>query len=189
MPSQNSHGQRLVELAQLTRRQRPVVIRPLCRGGSNSAWPSRAVLASLNRLLGDYDLAEEALHDDVATRAACSSRPFIVCESDRACALESWIPFPTLGKGRRFLVAPRGRTQWVRNAEAAGELVLKRGTERQTFRIRIVPDEKNPEILKACLDRFKFTVQRYFPVRAGSEPREFANMAERYPDFELLQQE
>lgn len=92
-------------------------------------------------------------------------------------------------EGRRFLVAPRGRTQWVRNAEAAGELVLKRGTERQTFRIRIVPDEKKPEILKAYLDRFKFTVQRYFPVRAGSEPRDFANMAERYPVFELLQQE
>ena len=28
--------------------------------------------------------------------------------------------------GRRFLVAPRGRTQWVRNAEAAGEVVLER---------------------------------------------------------------
>jgi hypothetical protein len=28
--------------------------------------------------------------------------------------------------GKRFLVAPRGRTQWVRNAEAAGEVTLKR---------------------------------------------------------------
>jgi len=52
-----------VGLAQLTGRRRPVVIRPLCRGGSDLAWPSRAVLASLNRLLGDYDLAEEALHE------------------------------------------------------------------------------------------------------------------------------
>ncbi|MGB0031937.1 MAG: nitroreductase/quinone reductase family protein, partial [Candidatus Sulfotelmatobacter sp.] len=30
-------------------------------------------------------------------------------------------------QGKRFLVAPRGRTQWVRNAEAAGEVTLKRG--------------------------------------------------------------
>ena len=30
--------------------------------------------------------------------------------------------------GRRFLVAPRGRTQWVRNAEAAGEITLKKGS-------------------------------------------------------------
>ena len=29
--------------------------------------------------------------------------------------------------GKRFLVAPRGRAQWVRNAEAAGEITLKRG--------------------------------------------------------------
>src|SRR5271169_5530689 len=28
--------------------------------------------------------------------------------------------------GKRFLVAPRGRTQWVRNAEAAGEVTLKK---------------------------------------------------------------
>ena len=31
-------------------------------------------------------------------------------------------------KGKRFLVAPRGRTQWVRNAEAAGEVTLKKGS-------------------------------------------------------------
>ena len=32
--------------------------------------------------------------------------------------------------GKQFLVAPRGRTQWVRNAEAAGEVTLKRGARR-----------------------------------------------------------
>src|ERR1700737_471521 len=32
--------------------------------------------------------------------------------------------------GKLYLVAPRGRTQWVRNAEAAGEIVLKRGSTR-----------------------------------------------------------
>jgi deazaflavin-dependent oxidoreductase (nitroreductase family) len=88
-------------------------------------------------------------------------------------------------KGRRFLVAGRGRTQWVRNAEAAGEVIIKKGTKRQRFLIRIVPDEEKPEILKAYLDRFKLTVQRYFPVRAGSEPRDFDEVAERYPVFEL----
>ncbi len=88
-------------------------------------------------------------------------------------------------KGRRFLVAPRGRTQWVRNAEGAGEIVLKRGTTRQKYRIRVVPNEEKPEILKAYLDRFKLTVQQYFPVRAGSDSRAFSEIAERYPVFEL----
>src|ERR1700675_3278006 len=31
--------------------------------------------------------------------------------------------------GKRFLVAPRGRTQWVRNAETAGEVTLKIGKD------------------------------------------------------------
>ena len=39
-------------------------------------------------------------------------------------------------QGTRYLVAPRGRTQWVRNAEAAGEITLKRGSARQKFRLR-----------------------------------------------------
>ena len=89
-------------------------------------------------------------------------------------------------KGTRFLVAGRGRTQWVRNAEAAGEIVLKRGTTRQKYRIRVVSNHEKPEILKAYLDRFKLTVQQYFPVRAGSDPRAFAEIVERYPVFELL---
>jgi len=89
-------------------------------------------------------------------------------------------------QGRRFLVAPRGRAQWVRNAEAAGQVVLKRGSSRQTFRIRVVPNAEKPEILRAYLDRYKLAVQRYFPVRAGSEAPAFREIADRYPVFELL---
>ena len=39
-------------------------------------------------------------------------------------------------QGKRYLVAPRGRTQWVRNAEAAGEITLKKGSTRKKFRLR-----------------------------------------------------
>lgn len=87
--------------------------------------------------------------------------------------------------GKRFLVAGRGRTQWVRNAEAAGEIVLKRGSTRERFRIRAVSNDEKPEILKTYLDRFKLTVARYFPVPAGSEPRAFTAVTDRYPVFEL----
>ena len=87
--------------------------------------------------------------------------------------------------GKRWLVAPRGRTQWVRNAEVAGEVILKKGWRRQRVRVRPVPDSEKPEILSAYLDRFKLTVQRYFPLRAGSPPGELAPIAGRYPVFEL----
>ena len=88
--------------------------------------------------------------------------------------------------GKRFLVAPRGRTQWVRNAEAAGEVTLKKGSTRLHYRLRAIPDDGKPELLKAYLDRFKTTVQPYFPVPAGSAPQAFVEIAPNYPVFELL---
>ena len=88
--------------------------------------------------------------------------------------------------GKKFLVAPRGRTQWVRNAEAAGEVTLKKGSNRQRFRLRPIPDADKPEILKAYLDTFKREVQNYFPVAAGSPPQAFAAIVQSYPAFELI---
>ena len=88
--------------------------------------------------------------------------------------------------GRRFLVAGRGYTQWVRNAAASGTVSLKKGWTSEEFRVRAVPDEEKPETLKAYLDRFRLTVQRYFPVPAGSPPEAFRPFAIRYPVFELL---
>jgi deazaflavin-dependent oxidoreductase (nitroreductase family) len=88
-------------------------------------------------------------------------------------------------KGREFLVAPRGRTQWVRNAQASGEVSLKKGSARRECRLRAVQDPERPQILKAYLDTFKSTVQRYFPMPAGSPVKAFEAVAAYYPVFEL----
>ena len=88
--------------------------------------------------------------------------------------------------GKRFLVAPRGRTQWVRNAEAAGEVTLKKGSKRERFGLRALSGLEKPEILKAYLDRFKREVQTYFPVPAGSPVEAFRDLVESYPAFELI---
>ena len=89
-------------------------------------------------------------------------------------------------EGKQYLVAPRGRTQWVRNAEASSEVTLKKGTRRQAFGLRSLPEAEKLPILKAYLDRFKTEVQRYFHVPAGSPPDAFQSVAENYPAFELL---
>jgi deazaflavin-dependent oxidoreductase (nitroreductase family) len=88
--------------------------------------------------------------------------------------------------GKRFLVAPRGRTQWVRNAEAAGEITLKKGRERRRFRLRPLDEAEKLRILQAYLDRFRREVQTYFPVPAGSPAEAFEPIAENYPAFELI---
>jgi deazaflavin-dependent oxidoreductase (nitroreductase family) len=88
--------------------------------------------------------------------------------------------------GKRYLVAPRGRTQWVRNAEAAGEITLKKGSTSLKFRLRPLPDAEKPPILKAYLDNFKREVQTYFSIPAGSPVEAFTELAATYPAFELL---
>jgi deazaflavin-dependent oxidoreductase (nitroreductase family) len=88
--------------------------------------------------------------------------------------------------GKRYLVAPRGYTQWVRNIEASGEASLVKRGRRQVFRFQAVDDHAKPEILKAYLDRFKLTVQRYFPIPAGSPVEAFQPLAARYPVFEIV---
>ena len=88
--------------------------------------------------------------------------------------------------GRRYLVAPRGQTQWVRNAEAAGEVVLKKGSNLQSFGLRPIANADKPPLLKAYLEKFKAEVQRYFPIAAGSDVEGFEGIAADYPVFELL---
>jgi deazaflavin-dependent oxidoreductase (nitroreductase family) len=87
--------------------------------------------------------------------------------------------------GRLYLVAPRGRTRWVRNAEAAGEVVLRRGARRERYQLRVLGDTEKLPIVAAYLDRFRREVQRFFPVPVGSPPGAFAPLAARYPAFEL----
>jgi len=88
--------------------------------------------------------------------------------------------------GRQYLVAPRGYTQWVRNAEVAGEVRLRKGRRVQEFRLRALSEAERPPVLKAYLDRFCREVQRFFPVPAGSPVEAFVPLAPRYPAFELL---
>jgi deazaflavin-dependent oxidoreductase (nitroreductase family) len=88
--------------------------------------------------------------------------------------------------GKRFLVAGRGYTQWVRNVLASGTVSLRKGRRFEECGVRVIADDDKPEILKAYLDRFTLTVQRYFPISAGSPAEAFRPLAGRYPVFELI---
>ena len=94
----------------------------------------------------------------------------------------SLVPF----RGVRFLVAPRGRTQWVRNIEVSNDVVLKRGASIGRCRLRALADADKPPVLLAYLEKYRSVVQRYFPVPAGSPPAAFAGIAARYPVFEVI---
>jgi hypothetical protein len=86
---------------------------------------------------------------------------------------------------RRYLVCARGDSNWVRNARAAGEVVLARAMRRRRYAVRELPADMRPPVLKAYLDRFAGEVQRFFPVPKGSAVEAFNDLAPRYPVFEL----
>jgi deazaflavin-dependent oxidoreductase (nitroreductase family) len=88
--------------------------------------------------------------------------------------------------GKQILVAPRGRTQWVRNAEAAGEITLKRGSFSRKFGLQPIVDGEKPEILKEYLDGYASAVKKFFPVAPGSPAAAFQDIAGNYPVFELI---
>jgi deazaflavin-dependent oxidoreductase (nitroreductase family) len=89
-------------------------------------------------------------------------------------------------EGRRYLVAPRGHTQWVRNLRAAGEgrLLLGRGSER--FRAAEVPDAEREPILREYLRRWKLEVGVFFGgVGADSPSEELHRVAPDHPVFRI----
>jgi deazaflavin-dependent oxidoreductase (nitroreductase family) len=88
-------------------------------------------------------------------------------------------------KEKKYLVAPRGDTQWVRNVVVNLKATLVKGAKRENVRLRPIADAAKAEILKAYLDRYKLTVRRYFPIPAGSPLREFEPLVGRYPVFEI----
>lgn len=89
-------------------------------------------------------------------------------------------------EGKLYLVAPRGRrTQWVRNVEVVGTVVLRKGKSVTRFTLAEIPAIEKPVILKNYLENYKGAVQRYFPVEAGSPESEFAPICDRVPVYEL----
>src|ERR1700733_900273 len=88
--------------------------------------------------------------------------------------------------GKKVLVAPRGRTQWVRNAESSNEISLKRASYRQSFSLKPIPDSEKPPILKEYLDRYASAVKKFFPIPPNSPIDAFRDIAPNYPVFELI---
>jgi deazaflavin-dependent oxidoreductase (nitroreductase family) len=89
-------------------------------------------------------------------------------------------------KGRKYLVAPRGNTEWVRNVTASRTATLRKGFSHAKVRLEPIDDEAKPEILKAYLDRYRLTVQRYFPITAGSPLKAFEPLVAQFPVFEVI---
>ncbi len=88
--------------------------------------------------------------------------------------------------GRDYVVSPRGNTQWVRNARAAGTVETGPRWRRRRASVREVPDAAKPELIRRYLDRWYWEVKGHSgglsPVSTDSEVKEIAASI---PVFEL----
>jgi deazaflavin-dependent oxidoreductase (nitroreductase family) len=87
----------------------------------------------------------------------------------------------------RYLVAPRGTTQWVRNLRVAGGGRLRLGRHADTFRAEEIDDDAKPEILRAYLRRWKMEVGVFFEgVGPDAPDADLQRIAPGYPVFRVV---
>jgi len=88
--------------------------------------------------------------------------------------------------GHRYLVAPRGQSQWVKNLRAARTGELRVGRRREVFDAVEVPDADKAPLLRAYLARWKFEVKMFFDgIGPDASDEELLAIAPGYPVFEI----
>ena len=88
--------------------------------------------------------------------------------------------------GQRYLVSPRGTTQWVRNLRAAGTGELRVGRRIEAFEADELPDDAKPPVLKAYLDRWGWEIGRFFEgLDKHATVEQLAAIAPGFPVFRV----
>jgi deazaflavin-dependent oxidoreductase (nitroreductase family) len=89
-------------------------------------------------------------------------------------------------EGQRYLVAPRGHTQWVRNLRASGSGRLLIGRRAERFSAVELPDDEKPPLLREYLKRWKWEVGRFFRGLGRDAPDEdLRRIAPKHPVFRI----
>ena len=88
--------------------------------------------------------------------------------------------------GERYLIAPRGHTQWVRNLRVSGAGELRHGRRVEVFRAEEVADADKPAILREYLRVWAWEVGKFFDgVDASASDAKLAELAPDFPVFRI----
>ena len=89
--------------------------------------------------------------------------------------------------GQRYLVAPRGETEWVRNIRVSRRARLSHGGKTETVRVEEVADRDKGLILRAYLRAWAWEVGRFFHgVGADASDADLLRIAPRHPVFRII---
>ncbi len=89
-------------------------------------------------------------------------------------------------EGGRYLVAPRGHAQWVRNMRVSGGGRLASRGKVEEFTATEVGDDEKPPLLRAYLAKWKWEVGAFFDgVGPDSSDEELRRIAPDHPAFKI----
>jgi deazaflavin-dependent oxidoreductase (nitroreductase family) len=89
--------------------------------------------------------------------------------------------------GERYLVAPRGQTQWVRNIRVVGGGELRVGRRTEEFRAAELPDAEKTPVMREYLRKWSWEVGQFFDgLSKDSSDAEVAAAAPGFPVFRVL---
>lgn len=86
--------------------------------------------------------------------------------------------------GGRWLVAPYGETNWVKNARAAGEVTLSRGRRSERVRLAEADPSESVRVLRTYMREVAVT-RPYFDVGPDASDEAIAAMAPGHPVFRI----
>jgi len=88
--------------------------------------------------------------------------------------------------GARYLVSPRGESDWVRNLRASGTGELVVGRRAEAFTAAELTDERTLPVLRAYLRRWKWEVGQFFDgMGPDSTDEELRAIAPKHPIFAI----
>jgi deazaflavin-dependent oxidoreductase (nitroreductase family) len=91
-------------------------------------------------------------------------------------------------RGERWLVAPYGDRNWVKNARAAGQVELRRGRRREQLAVEELPPDQSVPVLRRYYELGRVT-RPFFDVSLDSPQEAWLAEAPRHPVFRLVREE
>jgi deazaflavin-dependent oxidoreductase (nitroreductase family) len=86
----------------------------------------------------------------------------------------------------RYLVAPRGETQWARNLRVAGVAELRVGQRREQIHVTELENDAKPPVLRAYLRRWQRETGKFFGMDANASDEELRQRAPDHPVFRIV---
>jgi len=85
--------------------------------------------------------------------------------------------------GNRYLVAPRGETEWVRNVRTDNGIAILRRSGAENVLLTEVPEAERPPIIQKYIGENAMVTKKEFGVEPDAPIEEFQRIASRHPTF------